>query len=113
MTFYDGSTVLGTDTLNGGGKATFKTSTLAVGSHAITVVYAGDANFAGSTSPSLVQVVQAAAPSRLTAAPNGLIMAPPYQIDEVLAEVRAEPIDPVLIDVIALEQVLPKRRTAH
>jgi hypothetical protein len=113
MTFYDGSTVLGSDTLSGGGKATFKTSTLAVGSHTITAVYAGDANFAGSTSPALVQVVQAAAPIRLIAAPSRLIMPPLDQIDEVLAEVRAEPIDPVLIDVIALEQILPKRRTAH
>jgi hypothetical protein len=113
VTFYDGSAVLGTGTLSGGGKATFKTSSLAVGSHTITAVYGGDVNFIGSTSPPLIQVVQGAAPSRLIAAPSRLILAALDQIDAALAEVRAEPIDPVLIDVIALEQILPKRRTAH
>src|SRR5262249_44515034 len=35
----------------------FTTSTLAVGSHTITAVYGGDANFNGSTSPELLQPV--------------------------------------------------------
>src|SRR5439155_1089863 len=44
-------------TLNGAGQATFSTSTLAAGTHAITAVYAGDATFSGSTSGTLSQVV--------------------------------------------------------
>ena len=56
VTFMDGSNTLGTGTLSGG-KATFKTSALAVGSHAITVGYAGDTNFLTSTSAVLNQAV--------------------------------------------------------
>jgi hypothetical protein len=56
VTFKDSATVLGTGTLISG-KATFTTSTLAVGSHSITAVYGGDANFTGSTSPVLTQKV--------------------------------------------------------
>ena len=57
VTFKDGSTTLGTGTLSSTGVATFSTSTLSVGSHAITAVYGGDSNFTTSTSPTLTQVV--------------------------------------------------------
>jgi unsaturated chondroitin disaccharide hydrolase len=57
VTFKDGATVLGTGTLNAVGKTTFATSTLAVGSHSITAVYAGSSNFTGSTSPTLTQKI--------------------------------------------------------
>jgi hypothetical protein len=56
VTFLDGTTTLGTNTLSSG-TATFTTSTLTVGIHAITAVYAGDTNFAGSTSPIFNQIV--------------------------------------------------------
>jgi hypothetical protein len=45
VTIDDGSTVLGTATLNGSGVATFTVSTLAVGSHTINVTYNGDSNY--------------------------------------------------------------------
>jgi hypothetical protein len=48
VTFKDGSTTLGTGTLSGGA-ATFAISSLAIGNHTITAVYAGDTNFASST----------------------------------------------------------------
>jgi hypothetical protein len=57
VTFKDGSTALGTGTLNASGQATLATSTLAAGSHSITAVYGGDSNFAGSTSSALTQTV--------------------------------------------------------
>ena len=57
MTFMDGSTTLGTGTLNGSGITTFTTSALAVGSHSITVVYGADGNFTASTSSAFNQVV--------------------------------------------------------
>ena len=50
VTFKDGATVLSTGTLDGSGLATFS-GTLAVGSHAITATYGGDAAFSASTSP--------------------------------------------------------------
>jgi hypothetical protein len=61
VTFYNGSTTLGTATLNGTGAASFTTSSLSVGSHSIKVSYGGDADFKASTSAVLKQVVQAAA----------------------------------------------------
>lgn len=57
LTFYDGSTALGTQILSAGASASLTTSSLTVGSHNITVGYAGDFNFDPSTSATLVQVV--------------------------------------------------------
>jgi hypothetical protein len=50
--------------------ATFTTSTLSVGSHSLTAVYGGSANFNGSVSPSVTQVVTSPPPvaTKLTAA---------------------------------------------
>jgi hypothetical protein len=56
VTFFDGSTVLGTGTLNSSGVATLSASTLSVATHTITATYAGDANDVGS-SGSMTQVV--------------------------------------------------------
>ena len=63
VTFYDGTTSLGTRELNGG-SATFSSSGLAAGSHSITAQYNGQVNFAASTpSPALAQVVTGLATS--------------------------------------------------
>src|SRR6266403_5059319 len=56
VTFQDGAATLGTGMLSGG-TATLSTSALAGGAHSITAVYAGDTNFASSTSPALMQTV--------------------------------------------------------
>src|SRR6266550_1788391 len=56
VTFQDGAATLGTGMLSGG-TATLSTSALAGGAHSITAVYAGDTNFASSTSPALIQTV--------------------------------------------------------
>jgi hypothetical protein len=57
--FYDGTTKIGSATLNNSGTAAFTTSALAVGSHSISAVYAGDANYTGSNSaaPPVIQRV--------------------------------------------------------
>jgi hypothetical protein len=63
VTFKDGSTTLGTGTLDGlSGQTTYTTSALTVtGSpHSITAVYGGDSNYVGSTSPALSQAVNKA-----------------------------------------------------
>ena len=52
VTFYDGSTSLGTAQLYGSGHATISISTLVVGSHMITASYVGDGNFTASASTS-------------------------------------------------------------
>ncbi len=70
VTFYDGTTALGTGTLDSKGNASFTISTLAIGSHNITASYAGytatassAASFAPSVSAIYVQVVTYALPS--------------------------------------------------
>ncbi|MEP7137144.1 MAG: MBG domain-containing protein, partial [Chloroflexota bacterium] len=56
VTFYDGSTAIGSGAL-AGGVATFSTSALSSSSHNITAVYGGDATNGVSRSAVLVQVV--------------------------------------------------------
>jgi len=56
VTFKNGSATLGTRALSGG-KATFTTSTLPVGTHSVTAVYGTTTDFLTSTSPVLSQVV--------------------------------------------------------
>ena len=69
VTFKDITTVLGTATLNSAGQATFSTTTLAVGTHAITASYGGDTNFTGSFSPNIAEVVKASGGSRVSSPP--------------------------------------------
>ncbi len=57
VVFYDGSTALDTETLDGSGDAAFTTSALAVDSHTITAVYGGDSNYNSSTSSAVDQAV--------------------------------------------------------
>jgi hypothetical protein len=60
VSFFNGSTKLGTSTLNSGGVTTFTISTLAVGTHSITASYNGSSQFASSTSSVVSQLVQGA-----------------------------------------------------
>src|SRR6266852_2361936 len=69
VTFQDGTSALGTGTLSGGA-ATFTTSGLTGGTHSITAVYSGDANFAGGTSPALMQTVNKVGDSTSVASSN-------------------------------------------
>jgi len=69
VTFNDGATVLGPGTLSGG-TATLTTSGLGAGVHSITAVYDGDASFASSTSPVLMQTVNKAASSTSVVSSN-------------------------------------------
>lgn len=59
VTFLDGSTVLGTSSLNSFGLATLSTSSLQSGSHAISASYAGSATTAASSSAPLTETVNA------------------------------------------------------
>lgn len=56
VTFYDGATNIGSQTLNGSGIATL-TAPLTTGSHSITASYAGNSGFLSSTSTAVTQTV--------------------------------------------------------
>ena len=58
VSFLDGTTSLGSSTLDASGTATLSVSTLAVGSHSITAAYAGDTNFTAITSSAATALVQ-------------------------------------------------------
>jgi hypothetical protein len=58
VTFYDGASPLGSNTLSSA-QTSFSSAGLGVGSHSITATYGSDANYAGSTSTSVMQVVNA------------------------------------------------------
>jgi hypothetical protein len=57
ITFLDGTTVLGSGTVNGAGVASFTTSSLAIGTHAISASYGGNASYKSAVSTALSQVV--------------------------------------------------------
>lgn len=75
ITFSNGSTVLGTASLNGGGVATFSTSTLAANTYSVTAAYSGDSNYSASSSPAgtlnVVDFQIAANPTTITVSAPG------------------------------------------
>ncbi|MFZ0827563.1 MAG: YDG domain-containing protein [Verrucomicrobiia bacterium] len=62
VTFKDGSTILGSGTLNGSGQASFSTNKISAATtvHSIAAVYGGNTNFTGSTSGALSQTINKA-----------------------------------------------------
>jgi large repetitive protein len=85
VSFYDGTALLGTVTVNGG-SASYSTTTLAPGiTHTLTAVYGGDTNFTGSSSATSTTVAVAqldftmtlSGPSNLTVVPGESIS---YQV---------------------------------
>jgi len=59
VTFYDGSTSLGTTQLSATGTASMTVNFSTLGVHNITAVYAGDADFSGGTSAVFQETIQA------------------------------------------------------
>jgi Big-like domain-containing protein/beta-propeller repeat-containing protein len=76
VTFKDGTTTLGSMTLNGTGVAVYSTSTLAVGAHSITAAYGGDAANSASTSTAASVTISAPpAPTvTISAAPTSIVL---------------------------------------
>ncbi len=58
VSFFDGSTSLGTTGIDASGNATLVTSTLSVGAHSVTAVYSGNTGFKPSTSGPVSVTVQ-------------------------------------------------------
>jgi hypothetical protein len=63
--FMDGVTVIGSVSLSGG-TASLSTAGLAIGSHAITAVYSGNASYNSATSGAVTQLVQTATTTTLS-----------------------------------------------
>ena len=59
VSFMDGTTALGTDTLKSDGTISISTTALSVGSHTLTAQYGGDANYNPSTSAGATAMVNA------------------------------------------------------
>jgi len=72
VNFMDGTTILGTAVLNGASVATFSTSSLSIGQHTITAVYAGDANSSPSTSPAVVESLKQSTTLALATSANSI-----------------------------------------
>jgi len=83
--FVDGSTVLGTGTISGT-TATLTISTLAVGTHPVTAVYSGDANYNPATSAIDNQLVTTVSSSSttLSVAPSTVMYGDPATLTAVV-----------------------------
>ena len=85
VSFFDGTTLLGTSALNASFQASFTTGSLAIGSHDITARYAGNPTHATSTSAALaIQInrLTAAAPANLVAAPGNTSIGLTWTVSE-------------------------------
>jgi hypothetical protein len=88
VTFKDGGTTLGTATLNGSGVATYTGTTLTVGSHAVTAVYGGNANFVTATSgPLTLTVAQASTRAVVTSSASTTVWGQSVTLSAILASV--------------------------
>jgi autotransporter-associated beta strand protein len=57
VTFMDGSTTLGSGSLDGTGKTSLTLSTLSLGTHLLTAVYGGNGSYPSGSSPTLSQLI--------------------------------------------------------
>ena len=76
VTLLDGTGTLAVVALSNAGGASFTTSSLALGTHALTAVYAGDGNFQAGTSATVNVIVSTASDFSLTAAGSNTQNAP-------------------------------------
>jgi len=75
VNFLDGTTNLGTATLNAAGSAFLRTDTLSAGTHSLSVAYAGDGKFEGSTSAEVTTDIANADFSIAAAPSSGSVIA--------------------------------------
>ena len=74
VTFYDGSTSIGTGTLNAG-TATLASSSLAVGVHSITAAYGGDSTYGGGNAAAVAVAITALDEAEVAATGNPQVAA--------------------------------------
>jgi hypothetical protein len=58
VSFYDGTTLLGTNAVNANGQASYSTAALSAGYHTIKAVYSGGGNFASATGSATIQIAK-------------------------------------------------------
>jgi hypothetical protein len=94
VTFYDGSTAIGSGpvTINANGQATLSITTLTVGSHALTVRFNGNTDYAASTSAPISQTVQETGTQTvLTSAASTTLMGKPAVFTAVVTSATGTP----------------------
>jgi hypothetical protein len=92
IAFHDSAAVIGTITVNAQGVATFPTTTLAVGTHTLTAVYSGDANYQPSTSASITVVVQPApTTTSLATSADPSVLGQPLTLTAAVSSITANP----------------------
>jgi len=73
ISFFDGTTLIGSAALGANGTATLATSSLTFGVHTLTAVYAGDTNHSASTSPALSERIVETVQTGLTSSADPAI----------------------------------------
>lgn len=73
VTFYDGSTAIGSMNLNAGGVATMSTSSLSAATHSLTAKYTGDLTNAPNTSNAVSEVISLATTMTTLATSNATV----------------------------------------
>lgn len=86
ISFYNGTTLIGTATVNSSGVATATTAALVVGRNSISAVYSGNAAFAGSTSSTLSETItKAPTTTTVAVAPNPAVAGQPVTFTAMVA----------------------------
>jgi len=94
VTFLDGSTTLGTGSVNASGVATYATTNLAAGSHALTASFAGNGAYLASTSSAVTETVTAVTATStvtLTATPATVVQGLPVRLVTTVSGTGATP----------------------
>jgi hypothetical protein len=88
VNFYDGVTLLNATPIrvSASGVASYSTATLGLGTNNITAQYSGDANFTGSTSPTVVETVEQLVVT-IGSQLSSLILDPTANVQQYVAEV--------------------------
>jgi hypothetical protein len=89
-----------------GGQATFTVSNLALGSHTVTATFTGS-NFAGSTSPTLSQVVKAASTTTLTSSQSPANLGTPVTFTATVSGALGTPTGTVTFVIDGTPQTTP------
>jgi hypothetical protein len=104
-TIYDGKKRLGTVSLKGG-VATLTSRKWKLGKHAITVIYHGDADFNGSTSAKLPEVVKKAAKGKKAKVKARLAVPAARDVGDGTPHASNGPVPSMRLRDLALESVL-------
>jgi ELWxxDGT repeat protein len=94
VTFRDGNTVLATVPLGSNGFASYTTSSLAVGTHAITASYSGGGNVQASTSAALTETIRPASKTTIKASANSAVLGQAVTLTATVAPATGGAVQP-------------------